>query len=99
MSKLSRYINSCIIDEYAEKGHPDGYYLDVTKLPAHEINDFLNALMENDGAAREMILDRMQELVDSAIPFVESRDNFDAGFIPMHDPMTGEVSWIKGGVA
>lgn len=98
MTNLNRYIDNCIINEYAAKKQ-DGYTLDVKKLPQNEIDHFLDELMNKDMYIKELILERMQDLIDQRIPFVETYDYYDAGFIPQHDSETGEVNWVKRGLS
>lgn len=93
MTTINRYIERCLIDEYAYK-HRSGYSLSVSDLPDSEIQNFLEFLFKNDPATKEMITDRMQELIEQRLPFAESQDKYDQGYIPIHDHINGEVSWI-----
>lgn len=97
--KTQKYVDLCLIDEYADKDFTYGYSLDVTSLPTHEQENFLDFLFENDEVMKEIVLDRMQELIEQRIPWVESQDKYDAGFKPIVDQNNGEVSWIRRGAA
>lgn len=91
---IKKYIERLLIDEYADKDPKHGYSLDVVNLPPYELHNFLDYLTKNDAVTRELILDRMQELVNQVLPLAESRDLYGRGFIPMQDQTNGEVNWI-----
>lgn len=97
MTTLNRYIDRCLIDEHAIKDYLDGYSLDVASLPKHERLTFLQTLFEHDDVLQEMVLDRMQELINQRLPWVESQAKYNSGLRPKHDPINGEVKWIFRG--
>lgn len=74
--ELNKYIDNSLIQEYAHKDFEQGYLLDAVDLPKHEQANFLSMLLEHDEILKEKILDRMQELINSRIPEVESEDQF-----------------------
>ena len=92
---LSKYIHNIIIDEHADKEAQDGYSFNISDLPIYEVYNFLDMLLKYDPSTREIILDRMQELVESELPNKESVDRYDAGFVPRIDPTNGETIWEK----
>ena len=91
---VRNYIERCLIDEYAYKSHKNGYSLDVCDLPANELANFLDLLFTKDDYTRDLILDRMQDLINERIPFVECQAKYDAGYVPMQDQINGEINWI-----
>jgi hypothetical protein len=61
-NQINRYIDSCLIDEYA-----NNYTLDVEHLPAHERTDFLDYLMEHDNVIRDIVHFHMQGLINKRL--------------------------------
>ena len=88
MSQLEKYIDNCLIDEYANK---KDYTLDVSSLPKNEIQNFLDVLMDDDTEIRDLILDKMQHLIDERLPEVEVRDRQNKGIKTHIDRINGEV--------
>ena len=94
MNNLSHYIDRCLIDEHAVKDFRYGYSLEVGDIPHYELQSFLDKLIENDEQTRELIRDRMQELINSRLQIVESKQKYNAGFVPVLDNVSGEVNWL-----
>jgi hypothetical protein len=92
---ITRYIDN-LIREHATNTR-DGLSLDVQEIDNNDQENLVDFLFANDPATREMLQDRIQELLESRLPFVESYDNYDNGFIPKHDNQTGEVCWVARG--
>jgi hypothetical protein len=93
INPLSKYIDNTIIHEYADKNISQGYSLDISSLTEHEKSNFVHMLMQHDPVFQDQVSERMQELIEERIPFVESQDNYDSGLIPKIDKQTGEVQW------
>jgi|GEM_PF-2140544 len=79
IKSLNTYIDACILDEYAAKSFNEGYSLDVDSLPEHEVTNFLDRLMQEDTGIRELVMLKMQEMIDARLPEYESQDRFDRG--------------------
>lgn len=94
---IEKYIDTCLISEYADKDLKYGYSLDVAELPNHEKLNFLDFLLKYDPILRDMILDRMHELVAPRLERMEMQHKYDAGLIPHLDQNNGEVNWIARG--
>jgi hypothetical protein len=92
---LSKYIDNNIIDEYANKKSRDGYSLDVSDIPKHDIENFLSYLFEHDEVMEELVLDRMQDLIDEELPLAECKDKYEQGYFPKQDQSNGEIYWAK----
>jgi len=90
---LSNYIEHSIIDEYADKNHFDGYSLHINDLPKNEIENFLSMLFDHDEVTKDLILDRMHELIDSQLPIKECKDKYEQGYVPVQDRNNGEIFW------
>lgn len=90
---ISRYIDNQIIREHAYKGR-DGLSLGVCDLPDNELSSLIEVLLTKDPITRDIIEERVQELINARIPFVEARDNVNQGLKPIHDSQTGEVMWV-----
>ena len=90
---LKSYIDSNIIREYAYRSK-DGYYLDVSDVPSPEQENLLDLVFNKDPIIKELILDRLQDLINERIPYVECADNYAKGLKPSHDQNTGEVKWV-----
>ncbi len=84
MESLNKYVDLCIIDEYAEKSFEEGYTLDVDCLPDNEIANFLAELMERDTSVRDYVLHSMQQIIDDRLPECEVRDRENAGLTLVH---------------
>lgn len=91
---IRKYIERILISEHAYKSFAAGYSLDVTDLPKNEIENFLDILFEQDYHTRDLILDRMQDLINERLPFVECQDRYEAGYVPIQDQSNGEINWI-----
>lgn len=74
MKELNRYIDICLIDEYANKNVNRGYSLDIDSLPEHERSNFLDELMKNDTTVKDLVLFHMQKLIDERLSHCESKD-------------------------
>jgi hypothetical protein len=90
---LKKYINLCLIDDYADKDFKNGFSLCVSSLPDKELNNFLEIMVKHDPIMKELILDRMQELIDEHMPEREAKYKYDSGLKPRVDPINGEVIW------
>jgi hypothetical protein len=91
---IEKYVDRCLIDEYADKNTQYGYSLTVSELSDHEKNNFFNFLFKHDDVLQELIMDRMQELVEERLPIVESQKFQDRGMMQRQDNITGEPTWI-----
>lgn len=94
INTIDKYVDTCLIREYADKDSKHGYSLDAASLSKHEQLNFLTMLVNHDDVLQELILDRMQELIELRLPMVEAQDKYDSGLIPTHNPVNGEVNWI-----
>jgi hypothetical protein len=79
MDDLNKYIDICLIDEYANKSFEDGYTLDLDDLPDHEISNFLDRLMQEDTTVRDLVRYHMQQMIDARLPECEVEDRSRAG--------------------
>lgn len=93
-NKVERYIDSEIISEHASKSFRYGYSFDIQTLSQNEKENFLDILFNNDPILQELVLDRMQEIVDMRLPRVESQDRYYAGLKPQLNAANGEVTWV-----
>jgi len=91
---IEKYIDNCLIDDYADKDLICGYSLDVCSISEHDRYNFLDVLLKNDPILKDLVLDRMQELIDSRLSRIEVQHKYDAGLNPVHDSINGEVRWI-----
>lgn len=91
------YIDICVLDEHACKSVNYGYSLDVAAIPKHDLSNLLDFLFENDPATRELIMDRMQSLIEERLPMFECKDRYGKGYVPRVDQINGEVTWTTRG--
>jgi len=91
------YIDTCVLDEHAYKSFNYGYSLDVADIPKNDLENFLDFLFENDPATRELILERMQTLIEERLPIFECKHRYRAGYVPRVDHVNGEVTWAARG--
>ena len=77
MKELYKYIDVCLIDEYAEGNFEDGYSLDIDSLPKNEISNFLDRLMQEDTTIRDFVLSHMQQMINERLPIREVDYRFD----------------------
>lgn len=91
-SKLKSFIDRTI-RSYAS--YECGVYtMDIDSIMRADHIVFIDHLLEHDPITDEMVRDRMQELINERLPWVESEDNYARGLRPLHDGITGEVSWM-----
>lgn len=79
MDEISRYIDICLIDEYADKDFENGYTLDIDSVPEHDRSNFLDLLMKHDTGVRDHVLYAMQQMIDARLPECEVSDRDAAG--------------------
>jgi hypothetical protein len=94
-NKIERYIDSEIIADHAFKSFRFGYSIDIETLSKNEKENFLDFLFENDPVTKEIILNRMQELVEMRLPRIEAQERYDSGLKPHLDAINGEVIWTN----
>lgn len=95
---LKNYIDNQIIREYGIK-FKNQYHLQVEDIDDQERENLLSVMYQYDDTLKEMILDHMQDLINSRLNIVSSEDNYDSGLKPIHDSETGEINWIPRRVA
>lgn len=86
------FIDNDLIRQYARKNN--NYNLDVNEITFSDQKKLLDLLFYYDPPTNEICLNRIQDLIEDRIPWVESQDNYDRGLKPIHDAQTGEVMWI-----
>lgn len=84
MDEIDRYIDMCLIDEYADKDFNAGYSLDVDSLSNHTISNFLDLLMQHDTTVRDLVRYNMQKLIDARLPEREVHDRENVGLTLVH---------------
>ena len=85
MIALEKFIDRCIIDEYATKNLEEGYYLDVNQIPEHDQNMLLAKMFEADTNLRNYAISCMQNMIDERIVEVELEERDYLGFTARHD--------------
>ena len=90
---LTCYIDNNIIREYAEKSLKN-YHLQVCDLPINEQFNLLQVMFEHDENVEELILDRMQDLINNRIDEVRQKDNYNKDLKPIFDSTSNECEWI-----
>lgn len=93
---LQKYIDLNLIDEYADKDLIAGYSLDIDQISEKEQENFLDFLFKNDAIMKEIAFERMQELINERICFIEHKDKDEAGLRTITDQNNGETIWIRG---
>lgn len=73
-SYLRQYIDSNIVREYLNRTK-DGYSLDISELTDHDRQSLALLLLTHDPIARERIEDRMHDLIQERLQYIESCDN------------------------
>jgi|ERR1700678_2014253 len=91
---INKYIETCLINEYADKDFHSGYSLDIHNIPEYELSNFLSFLIKKDNTIRDLILERMQELINDRLYRIEYLDRRNSGYMPTHNKQTGEVKWV-----
>jgi len=94
MNYLDRYIDNNIIREYATETNY-GLELESQELSEHEQKNLLDVLFQHDEITKEWLSQRIQELIEERLPWVETSNNYSKGFKPLHDNNTGEISWVR----
>lgn len=70
MNEINKYIDVCLINEYAFQTE-DGFMLDVDSLPEIEKTNFLDVLMKDDTTVRDFVLFQMQKMINERIEHYE----------------------------
>ena len=52
-------------------------------------------MLKYDPTATDLLLDRMQDLINERLPLIEAKENISRGLRPIHDSQTGEASWVR----
>ncbi len=89
----SNYINRIISDNASKNGCI--LSLDVSEIGEHDQESLVSMLFKHDSVTREIIQNRIQDLIDEKLPWIENDWNYSRGLIPLHDKQTGEVIWTK----
>jgi hypothetical protein len=92
-SYLERYIDNHIIREFSFKQN-HRYFLDISDVDEYEKDMLIEKLLEHDPVVKDLILDRIQEIINNRLPFVELEDNYERGLRPIQDRQTGELQWV-----
>ena len=80
MKDVIRFLDLCVIDEYATKDFRDGWSLDADNIPRCDIETLVNLLMQEDTAVRDTIMSHIQTLIDERIRDREVNERYAAGF-------------------
>jgi hypothetical protein len=80
MDDLNKYVDRCLIDEYADKNLEEGHILDIDSVPENEQTNFLIKLFETDTGLRDFALHYMQKMIDERLPEVTKNDRFEQDF-------------------
>lgn len=104
-NKINKFIDLLIREAVSE--HPedhissDGYYkLEVIDIADPIQAEAINYLVDNDNVTRDLILDRLHDLIQSRLDIVYAKDQYIAGKTPIQDQQTGEIKWeVRHGVA
>ena len=86
-----------LIREYAYQSS-DGYHMwpcDIHHADANDYKDLINLLIEKDDITKEILADRIKDLIDERKDIVEAQDRYNSGLRPIHDQQTGEVMWVS----
>lgn len=67
MNELNRFVDLCIIDEYATQDFREGWSLDVQDIPDDALVDFLKLMLTSDTRLRDIVLHDMQALINKRI--------------------------------
>lgn len=76
---IDKYIDVCLLDEYAMGNVHEGFYLDVDSIPEHDRANFLDMLMQDDTSVRDFVLHAMQKMIDARLEDFELSKRADAG--------------------
>lgn len=91
--KLNMDINKYIDRELIEE-HATDFILDVDNLPKNTQENFLDILIKHDPIMRDIVLDRMQQVVNQRLEVAEQEDKYFKGYEPIEDNQTGETIWV-----
>jgi len=95
---VRRYI-SLFLEDHIVKDYNGDDTIEIDSLTTQERRDFFECAVKQDQILNELILDRLQALLDENLPIISSQKKYDAGFIPLHDAVNGEVMWLNRGAA
>lgn len=92
---VEKYIDNTVISEHAYKSFKYGFSLDITALPKHDLENFVDFMFEHDEAFREAILDKLQEHIDHRLPLYECAYKYSSGLVPRINATNGETFWVN----
>ncbi|MBX4189697.1 hypothetical protein KW791_00145 [Candidatus Parcubacteria bacterium] len=82
--QLEKYIDLCLIDQYANKNYCEAYELEVSDLPKDEVISFLDRVLDSDTTLRDLIFIHMQKMVNERMTEVEIHERtFPAPYYPV----------------
>ena len=67
MNSLYKYIDLCVIDEFAKPDSQNLYSLDVDELPDYQKFDLLTEIIKEDTDLRDIVSFHMQKLIDQRL--------------------------------
>ena len=91
MNSLQRELDD-LIDSYAIKGAE--WYMSAGDIPRLEQDSLVDYLFNNDPVTREMLIERIQDLLDSRINDKQTKSNRDKGLKSYIDKINGETRFI-----
>lgn len=90
--ETERYIDMIIRDNAKEDGF--SYSLMIDDLSKFEQDGLVTYLLSKDPESREMILERVQDLINERIDLIYCEDKYQAGKRPIVDRINGETRWV-----
>lgn len=90
--ETERYIDMIIHENAMEDGF--SYNLMVNDLTKFEQDGLVTYLLNKDPESREIMLDRVQDLINERIDLLYCEDKYQAGKKPLIDKINGETRWI-----
>lgn len=100
---IRKYIETIIIDEHAFKNGRDGWTCNIDDIDPEKLDNvldnFLDVLFRNDEYTRDLILDRMQTLINERLPLRDCQSKYESGLVPAQDKINGEIFWTRRGAA
>ncbi len=95
---IKKYIN-LFLSHNIVKDYNGNDTIEIDSLTAQERLYFFEFAIQKDEILKELILDRLQCLIDENLPLIEAQKKYDSGLRPLHDAVNGEVTWINRGAA
>ena len=91
-NKIKTFIDRCLIDEYSCGNQT----LEISEISKNDVGHFLELLFAEDEGFRDMVEDRMQDMINDRLDHQRDEAMYASGYFPRQDSNNGEIIWSQG---